>query len=56
MALLSQFGALVAIEVLLCAALAVWIVPAMSAALEERALARARARAPGAGRVEAVRS
>jgi predicted RND superfamily exporter protein len=59
MGLLQQFGALVAIEVLLCAALAVWIVPALSAALEERALQRERPRSAGAGstsgpRVETV--
>ncbi len=35
--LLQQFGLLVAFEVLLCAAFAVWLVPALSAALDRRA-------------------
>jgi predicted RND superfamily exporter protein len=34
--LLQQFGLLVAFEVLLCAALAIWLVPALSAALDPR--------------------
>ncbi len=34
--LLQQFGLLVAFEVLLCAALAIWLVPALSAALDQR--------------------
>jgi predicted RND superfamily exporter protein len=32
--LLQQFGLLVAFEVLLCAGLAIWLVPALSAALD----------------------
>jgi len=40
--LLRQFGVLVAIEVLLCAALAVRLVPELAAALDERAMRRAR--------------
>ncbi len=49
--LLRQFGVLVAIEVLLCAALAVRLVPDLSAALDERAMRRARhARTPARAR------
>ncbi|WP_205696489.1 MMPL family transporter [Conexibacter sp. SYSU D00693] len=44
--LLRQFGVLVAIEVLLCAALAVRLVPDLAAALDERAMRRARAHRP----------
>lgn len=36
LALLQQFGVLVAVEVLLCAALAIWLVPALSALLDRR--------------------
>ncbi|MCW3010975.1 MAG: putative rane protein, partial [Solirubrobacterales bacterium] len=36
LALLQQFGLLVAFEVALCAALAVWLVPALCAATERR--------------------
>jgi predicted RND superfamily exporter protein len=46
--LLQQFGVLVALEVALCAALAVWLVPLLAEALEHRAAARAAARGAGA--------
>jgi predicted RND superfamily exporter protein len=46
LALLQQFGVLVAVEVLLCAALAIWLVPALSALLDQRPAGRPSRRAP----------
>lgn len=55
LSLLRQFGVLVAIEVLLCAALAVRLVPDLSALLDERAMRRARTGRTGARRREEPR-
>lgn len=44
--LLQQFGLLVAFEVLLCAALAIWLVPSLSAALDDGRVAARKTRAP----------